>query len=85
MLLLLLMGAEVEMVLLLLCVLRGGGGLVLFCSSGDGGVLFRENTYDAGGHFVMNNCFVIFADDIDSEFLQRDGRDGRVRVTAGCV
>ena len=84
MLLLLLMGGEVQMVLLLLCVLRGGGGLVLFCSSGDGGILFRENTYDAGGYFVMNNRFVVFADNVDSEFLQEGQNEASESRQAVC-
>lgn len=43
--------------------------LVLLGTSGYLGVLVGKVTHDAGGDFVMDNCLVIFAYDIDPELL----------------
>ena len=47
--------------------------LVPFRVYGDGSVLVREETDDAGSHFAVDddNDFAVFADNIDSEFLPK--------------
>jgi hypothetical protein len=32
-------------------------------------VLLREHAYNACGDFMMDDCFVVFADNVDTEFL----------------
>jgi hypothetical protein len=51
------------------------------------GFLLSKHTNDASGDLVMNDCLVVFADDVDSKFLikemcirgrgERGGRKGR--------
>jgi hypothetical protein len=43
--------------------------MVLLGAGGDVGVLFGEDTYDAGGDFVVDDRLVVLSDDVDSEFL----------------
>jgi hypothetical protein len=43
--------------------------LMLLGASGDVGVLIGEDAYDTGGDFVMDDGLVVFAYDIDTEFL----------------
>ena len=43
--------------------------LMLLGASGDVGVLIGEDTYDAGGDFVVNDGLVVFAYDINAGFL----------------
>ena len=43
--------------------------LVLLGARGDLGVLFVEDADDARGDFVVDDRFVVFADDVDAEFL----------------
>jgi hypothetical protein len=43
--------------------------LMLFRTCGNKGVLFREYTNYTSGDFMMDNRFVVFAYDIDPEFL----------------
>lgn len=56
---------------------RGGGllllvllVLVLFCTSGDQCILLGKNTDNSGGDFVVDYCYVVFANDVDTEFLR---------------
>ena len=57
------LGLQVLVLLeLLLC-------LVLLGARGDLGVLFVEDADDARGDFVVDDRFVVFADDVDAEFL----------------
>jgi hypothetical protein len=44
--------------------------LELCCTSSGVGVMFRENAYDAGGCFVVDDRFVVCAYNVDSEFLR---------------
>lgn len=43
--------------------------LMLFGARGGLGVLFGEDTDDAGGDFVVDNGLVVFPDDVNTEFL----------------
>jgi hypothetical protein len=43
--------------------------LMLLGASCDVRVLIGEDTYDTGGDFVIDNGLVVFAYDIDAEFL----------------
>jgi hypothetical protein len=43
--------------------------LMMFRACGDKGVLFREHAHHTSADFMMCDCLVGFADDIDSEFL----------------
>ena len=54
----------VEVLLLLRQLLRAEGDLR---------VVFREYAHDPGGHFVMDDSFVVLADDVDTEFLDAGG------------
>jgi hypothetical protein len=58
---------------------RGGGllllallVLMLFCVSCDQRALLGKDADDSGGDFVVDDGFVAFADDADSEFLRID-------------
>jgi hypothetical protein len=62
-LLLLLLLKEVLLLLLLL--------LVLFGTSRDLSILFREHANCAGGDFVVDDGFVVFANNVDTEFLPK--------------
>ena len=48
--------------------------VVVLCTRWDVGVLV-EDAYDAGGDFVVDDGFVVFAYDVDTEFLA-----GRIRI-----
>ena len=41
----------------------------LLRAEGDLRVVFREYAHDPGGHFVVDDSFVVLADDVDTEFL----------------
>jgi hypothetical protein len=43
--------------------------LVLLGASGDVGVLFGEDAYDAGTDFVVDDCCVVLGNNVDSGFL----------------
>jgi hypothetical protein len=43
--------------------------LVLFGASGNMRVLFRKNTDDTGSDFIVNDGFVICANNVNTEFL----------------
>ena len=43
--------------------------LMLLSASGDVGILIREDTYDMGSNFVVNDSLVVFAHNIDARFL----------------
>lgn len=43
--------------------------LLRLCSRGGLGILLVRYAEDTGGDFVVNYCFVVLADDVDSEFL----------------
>jgi hypothetical protein len=64
------------LVLLVLMLLLLELVLVVLGASGDVGVLFGENGYDAGGDFVVDDRLVVLSHDVDSEFLyQHERRD----------
>lgn len=44
--------------------------LMLFCTCCDESILLRENAYHAGRNFMVDDGFIIFADNVDSEFLE---------------
>jgi hypothetical protein len=43
--------------------------MVLFCEHCDMGIMLGGGAYGAGGDVMLDKSFVVFADDIDSEFL----------------
>jgi preprotein translocase subunit SecG len=43
--------------------------LVLLGASGDVGLLFGEDAYDAGGDFVVDDRLIVFGNNVDCEFL----------------
>ena len=43
--------------------------LVRLRTSGNLSILFREDADDSSGYFVVDDCFVVFADNIDTKFL----------------
>jgi hypothetical protein len=65
---------------------QGGEGrriLMRFDAGSELGFLFGKHANDASGHFVMDNCLVVFSDDVNAKFLlqeisehsKREGRD----------
>jgi hypothetical protein len=52
------------------CVAVGiGVWLILVCTCSDKGIFCRKDADNTGGTLVADNCFVIFTDNIDTEFL----------------
>lgn len=45
--------------------------LVLFCPGGHLGILFCKDAYDTSRDFVMDYGFVVFSNDINTEFLSK--------------
>lgn len=43
--------------------------LVLFSTGGDLSILLRKDTDGTSGNFVVDYRFVVFADNVDTEFL----------------
>ena len=43
--------------------------LILFCACGYEDIPFGEDTNYAGSDFLMGNCFIVFAKNVDPEFL----------------
>ena len=67
---------RLEMLLLLRQLLRAEGDLR---------VVFGEYAHDPGGHFVVDDSFVVLADDVDTKFLgglsNREREGGQARTT----
>ena len=59
---------------------RGGSGgelllLMVFCASRGQRILLEKDADDSGGDFVVDDGLVVFADDVDTEFLRIDVKD----------
>jgi hypothetical protein len=46
--------------------------LVRFDAGSELGFLLGKHAYDASSDFVMNDCLVVFTDDVNSEFLEKE-------------
>ena len=46
------------------------------------GFLFGKDANDASSNFMMNNCLVVFANNVDAEFLF-EGMDVRAQLSRG--
>ena len=55
--------------------------LLVFCPRGNLDVLFIEYAHHPGGNFVVNDGLVVFANDVNAEFLQEKRKGHCMRVT----
>jgi hypothetical protein len=44
--------------------------MVLFCERCNMGIMLGDGAYGAGGDSTVDKCFVVFADDIDSDIYE---------------
>ena len=49
--------------------------LMVFCASRGQRILLEKDADDSGGDFVVDDGLVVFADDVDTEFLRIDVKD----------